>query len=566
MRRNLAFLHIGPRNRSCNPREVMRWFLVLLVACASPHGHDGSRADDGGLVDGDGGVVGGNDASVPGAPLSTPPKLLSGGLYPRAILAANGYIYASLVTGQPNGVFGGSIFESTDDGLTFTRVGGIDDPILNSGDCCATLYELPHALGALPAGTLLWATSVGQGMPTNHMSIVMWASTDHGRTWARQSTIVTAPQPVACNGLSCGLWEPELVLLDNGTLVCHFSDETSAAHSQYLAERTSTDGVTWSASRATVAPTASASRPGMANVRRMANGTYVMSYEVCGTDACNVHIRTSANGVDWGDPNDIGPRPTTVDGRYFVHAPTLAFDATDGANGRFFLVGQLAGGGTPQENGSILLANTESTSRAWYELAAPVAVPNAYDNFCPNYSSPLLPLDHGAAVLEIATRYDGTACNAYFARGPLRGTGDATGVADGSRYRLVSVMSSLCVDVTGGSAAAGTQIQQYACTGNIAQNWTLAKNADGRYALRSQISGLCLAATGDTAGATVQQLACDGSAAQAWTLDNVGRGYFRLVRGGNCLDVSGGSLDSGAHIQQWTCNNLSPQIWHLEPS
>lgn len=537
----------------------MRWLLVFLVACASPHAHvTGDAAVDDAVVAG--------DALAPdAAPVFTSPTLLAGGLYPRAIAASNGAIYASLVTGQPNGVFGGSIFESTDDGVTFTRVGGIDDAILNTGDCCATLYELPRALGTLPAGTLLWATSVGQGMPTNQMSIMMWASTDHGRTWARQSTIVAAAQPVSCGGLSCGLWEPELVMLDDGTLVCHFSDETSAAHSQYLAERRSSDGVTWSASRATVAPTNSAARPGMATVRRLPSGTYVMSYEVCGTDACNVHVRSSADGWDWGDPNDIGARPTTVDGRYFVHAPTLAYDATDGANGRFFLVGQLAGGGTPEENGSILLANTESATHSWYELAAPVPVPDAYDNFCPNYSSPLLPLDHGAAVLEIATRYDGNACNAYFARGSLRGTRDATGITDGSRTRLVSVMSALCLDVTGGSAAPGTPIQQYACNDNAAQNWTFARNTDGTFALRSQISGLCLAATGDDAGAAVQQLPCDGGAAQSWTVENVGRGYFRLVRGGNCLDVSGGSVDSGAHIQQWTCNELSPQIWHVEP-
>jgi hypothetical protein len=530
----------------------MRYLLVVLVACSSPHtlGDGHARLADGGGT---------------GAPLSTPPTLLAGGLYPRLILASNGLIYASLVMTQPNGVFGGSIFESTDDGMSFTRVGGIDDPILNTGNCCATLYQLPRALGALPAGTLLWATSVGQKMPTNHMSIVMWASSDFGRTWTRQSTIVAAAQPLSCGGLSCGLWEPELVMLDDGTLVCHFSDETSAAHSQYLAERRTTDGINWSASNASVAPTDETARPGMANVRRMPNGTYVMSYEVCGTDACNAHVRTSSDGWNWGDPNNIGARPTTVDGRYFQHAPTLAYDATEGANGRFYLVGQVVGGGTPQENGSILLANTESATQSWYELAAPVAVPKAFDNYCPNYSSPLLPLDQGAAVLEIATRYDGNTCNAYFARGPLRGTGSATGITSGSTYRLVSVMSSLCLDITNGSSAAGTPLQQWSCNATASQNWTFASNADGTFTLHSQKNGLCLAATGDTAGAAVQQLACNGSAAHAWNVENVGLGYYRLVRGGNCLDVTGGSTTAGTHIQQWTCNDLSPQIWHLEP-
>jgi hypothetical protein len=258
-----------------------------------------------------------------------------------------------------------------------------------------------------------------------------------------------------------------------------------------------------------------------------------------------VHVRSSPDGWSWGDPNDIGPIPTGIDGRFFRHAPTLAFDPTFGANGRFFVVGQLAIGG---DNGQILLANTESATHGWYELDAPVPVPDAYDNFCPNYSSPLLPLDHGLAVLEIATRWDGTACNAYFARGPLRGTGDATGVSDGARYRLASVMSSLCLD-------AGTQ---QPCA---AQDWTFTRAADGTFSL--QQGDRCLTTTGVGSPATMQP--CDGGAAQAFSVENVGRGYYRLTQAGSCLDVSGGSIAPGAAIQLWTCNDLSPQIWHLEP-
>jgi hypothetical protein len=282
-----------------------------------------------------------------------------------------------------------------------------------------------------------------------------------------------------------------------------------------------------------------------------------------------VHVRRSPDGWSWGDPDDLGPIPATVDGRSFRHAPTLAFAPEPGANGRFYLVGQLAIGGTAAENGSILLANTEAATHGWYELDAPVPVPDAYDNFCPNYSSPLLPLDHGTAVLELATRYDGDACDAYFARGPLRGTGDAAGITDGARYRLVSVMSALCLDVRGGSTTPGTAIQQWTCNENAAQNWTFVEAADGTFSLRSQVSGLCLSVTGalDAAGAAIAQAPCDGGPAQAWVVEGVGRGYARLVHAGHdlCLDVSGGSVAAGTAIEQWTCNDLSPQIWHLEP-
>lgn len=484
-------------------------------------------------------------------------------MYPRVIRTNNGVIVASIVSPVGNGL-GGTILQSTDDGTSFSVIGHIDDPVTATGLCCATLYELPHAVGTLAAGTLLWAASIGGDTPTQPMKIIAWSSSDGGQTWSRLPTIAIAGVPRSRGGI----WEPEFSQLADDTLVCHYSDETDPAHSQKLVEVRTPDAVTWSGPASTVAITTFGQRPGMANVRRLPSGTFVMSYEICGVagDNCTAHLRMSTDGWNWGNANDPGLRPATVDGKHFAHAPTLAWSPTPGAAGRFYMIGQLvldAAGNVAPENGSVVLANTEGGVQHWYEVSAPVPVPAAYDNFCPNYSSPLLPLDDGRFGLEIASRWDGATCQAYFARGPLRGTGDATGAQLGQRYRLVNLLSGLCLDVSGGSVAPGTSIQQWTCNGQSPQNWTPTKVTGGGVTLRAQNSGLCLTSA-DAPGSGIVQQPCDDGPPQTWTLRGVGLGYYVLGHAGNCLDDTGGSATAGTPMQLWSCNDLSPQIWHLE--
>jgi hypothetical protein len=305
----------------------------------------------------------------------------------------------------------------------------------------------------------------------------------------------------------------------------------------------------------------------MANVRTLPNGTYVMTYELCGTatDSCAVHLRLSTDGWSWGDPNDPGLRPATVDGMHFAHAPTIVWSDRPGANGRFYLVGQMVydgAGNVAPENGSVVFANTEGGVQQWYEIPAPVPIAAPYDNYCPNYSSSIVPLDEGRIGLEIATQWDGKVCRAYFARGALLGSGDSAGVKSGDRKRLVNVMSGLCLD------AAGAAIVQGTCNNQSPQNWTFVGASNGSFSLQAENTGLCLAVAGGTIKATagIQQQSCDGSAAQSWTLRNVGVSYYVLAQyaGALCLDDSGGSTSAGTAMQLWTCNDLSPQIWHLE--
>lgn len=48
-----------------------------------------------------------------------------------------------------------------------------------------------------------------------------------------------------------------------------------------------------------------------------------------------------------------------------------------------------------------------------------MSVPEAYDNYCPNYSSALAPTVDNTGVLEIASAYVGSDCRSFFASGRL---------------------------------------------------------------------------------------------------------------------------------------------------
>lgn len=351
-------------------------------------------------------------------------------MYPRGIRlqhsgAANGRIIASVTTFTARGGEAG-IFESTDKGATFAQIASVPVSERNgqNGLCCGTLYELPQAVGELARGTLLYAASVGQDAgPERRMALDIWHSPDHGRTWSFLSA-----GAVAAN--SGGLWEPEFSVDAAGRLVCHYADETDALDgTQRLVRVVSTDGVTWGDRSYTVQSKPGAARPGMPIVRKLADGTYFMTFEVCarpGQYDCAVYSRTSADGWNWGDPTDRGDIITSTSGRYFAHAATIARvdDGTPG--GALLLVGQLlkeADGSLSAGNGKTIFVNRRRGG-PWTEIPAPVEVPDAYNNYCPNYSSSLVPLAGGRTFVELASDYapDGV-CKTYFGTGRIAAGG-----------------------------------------------------------------------------------------------------------------------------------------------
>jgi hypothetical protein len=165
----------------------------------------------------------------------------------------------------------------------------------------ANLYQRPDGVILLAMRSLVNGSSY---------RINVYQSGDDGNSWQFLST-VDRNEAEAKPG---GFWEPFLLGLPGGRIVCFYANETHStgkpAYSQITSERISTDGgATWGAEIFAVAQPGAA-RPGEPNVAQTADG-YVLFYEVCGTENCVGHTSFSTDGVSW--PGNIGPAiPNTV--------------------------------------------------------------------------------------------------------------------------------------------------------------------------------------------------------------------------------------------------------------
>jgi photosystem II stability/assembly factor-like uncharacterized protein len=281
-----------------------------------------------------------------------------GALYGRAMQTSNGKMYATFEQ-YTTGVSTFPIYESKDSGKTWSKVGDVKDTYKGWGMRWEPhLYQLPQAIGAMPAGTLLCA---GLVLPYDESKceIDMYKSNDEGRTWTYVSTVAVGKKPVPGDD---PVWEPYLMVVNN-KLYCFYSDERDAAYGQKLVHQSTTDGVTWSSTVNDVA--LSGLRPGMVVVTQMPNGNYLMTYEIIGTPS-GAYYKTSSNIESW-TPADKG---TVFDaGGSSPYAVTM--------NGTVIL----SSAGTNK-----LFTNTNNGSGSWTQINAPVG--NAY-------SRCLVPLNNG---------------------------------------------------------------------------------------------------------------------------------------------------------------------------
>ncbi|CAM05071.1 BNR repeat protein [Saccharopolyspora erythraea NRRL 2338] len=355
-----------------------------------------------------------------------------GSSYPRLVRLehgpAKGRVLASMTT-YVDRAGRAVIYQSDDDGRSFQQAGEIRDPEGENekGMCCSTLYELPQRVGDMPAGTLLWAGTAGIGADADvrEASIRLWRSDDQGRTWRFLSTIVDAPR-------GPGVWEPEFTVSEDGDLVAFYSDDGDPKHDQKMVQVRSRDGVNWTDVKETIKNDKFTVRPGMAGVRQLPDGTYVMVYEVCNYDPdhiCTVHMRKSEDGWDWGDPYDLGTEITSDTGAQPLGTPTIAWAPGPGRNGRLLLAYQLLAldrGGLAPGNGRTLLVTDDPANpgKPWREMPAPVHIKYNHGNTCRNFSPSVVPTEDGESVIHVTTdfeKYIGGPCEAWFGVGPIDG-------------------------------------------------------------------------------------------------------------------------------------------------
>jgi hypothetical protein len=480
--------------------------------------------------------------------------------YPRMVQLSHG---ASATNGHIVASTDGNIFVNPMNGTGFTFTGTVPSQYgyhLGSG----TLYELPQTVGSLQAGTLLYAATYYYGS-TRNTAIEVNTSTDGGQTWNYSS------MPVSGAGyVGHGFWEPQFTVANDGALVMFWSDETDSCCSQKLSQIRTYNGTTWQDRSNTVASGIQADRPGMAVVTKLPSGVYFMSYELCGPASCTAVSRTSTDGWNFGDPGNTGTKIQTASGQYFQHAPTNVWSPSVlGINGALLLIGQQlfdSTGVVDPNSGSQMFVNLSSDgSGTWYTIAAPGKVPNPPDNYCPNYSTALLPLNNGGTIAELSSSYnDKGQCVSFLSSETWNNL-----PKDGTYYSLQNQHSNLCL---GGGTTSSSPAVQTTCTdsnGVLDQYWQLHSQGRGWFTLESNKS-LCLDNAGgsNTPGNKVVVWTCTGNNTnQNWQFRDLGNGQFFTVwnqAGQLPLDDTGGSTTPGNQLEIWIDNSLDAERWVLQ--
>ncbi|POH67819.1 MULTISPECIES: sialidase family protein [Cryobacterium] len=459
------------------------------------------------------------------------------------------------------------IYRSTNGGTSWSQVSTISSNTPGWDIEAPTLFEVPRTIPGLNQGDILAAgTSWSVGNYTTQ-KVEVFKSTDKGLTWQYLSNCTqTFGLP---NSWGHGIWEPTFLVADDNTLACFISDErpaNSATSNQIIGHYTSTNGgVSWSGTitQDVAFPSDNLRRPGMQTFAELPNGQFVMSYEMCrdatnADHACEVYIKFSADGLNWGPLDTPGTLVTTSDGRELLHTPYISWISGGGANGTILISGQRVVSGPTgnktvlAESGSVLFQNTNLGAGPWTELEAPVTV-NPTGGYaagvpaCPGYSTPAIPRENGTSFVYFAAtlRQGTTQCELKVGIGALPGP---TGAISGPGGK--------CVDVDTNTADAGRAVQLYTCGVATGQRWSV--SADGTI----RAFGKCLDVTnnGTANFSPVQTWDCiAGAGAQQWIPQT--NGSFRNPQSGRCLDLPQGNLADGTDLQIYDCNGLWTQRW-----
>jgi hypothetical protein len=224
----------------------------------------------------------------------------------------NGYVYGDAhgLEWQGNAL---QVARSTDGCRSWSVIATLrgDNRDLDNGE----IIQLPNGELRMAFRSVRWQQSY---------RICIWRSVDGGITWRSLSQAdANEGFPGSLGNPDKGVYEPDFCLLDDGTLALFYSSEKhvteNPAYSQIVSEKISNDGGRTWGNEIWVAwdPNASAERPGMPVVTKMANGQYLVVFEVVGSHQANVFCKTSNDGKTWN--SGLGkPVPGQTGGPYVV--------------------------------------------------------------------------------------------------------------------------------------------------------------------------------------------------------------------------------------------------------
>ncbi|PZR28119.1 MAG: hypothetical protein DI535_08160 [Citrobacter freundii] len=196
---------------------------------------------------------------------------------------------------EPDGGLELEVAQSEDNGRTWKAISIISDPGRDLDN--AQLIELPDKSILLSCRSVRWQESY---------RLYVYRSADNGRTWTKLSTIdANEGKPGELGKPDKGVYEPHFYFLQDGRLSVMYASEIhvadSISYSQIISQKVSDDyGKTWGPEIwVAYEPGHPLSRPGMPVWTRMKNGEYIVVYEICGPEKCNVFYKTSKDGTNW---------------------------------------------------------------------------------------------------------------------------------------------------------------------------------------------------------------------------------------------------------------------------
>jgi hypothetical protein len=136
----------------------------------------------------------------------------------------------------------------------------------------------------------------------------------------------------------------------------------------------------------------------------------------------------------------------------------------------------------------------------------------------------------------------------------------------GRQFGIIAVHSGKALDVPSASQR-GAVLSQWSWSGSANQLWQFQRLRRDTYRIQSVSTGLCMDVSDESRqqAARVVQWNWNGGPHQRWRLIEMARGIYRLQprHSDMCLDVNQSSWDDGAYIQQWPCNGGANQQWEL---
>ena len=149
----------------------------------------------------------------------------------------------------------------------------------------------------------------------------------------------------------------------------------------------------------------------------------------------------------------------------------------------------------------------------------------------------------------------------------------ASALTNNALYTIQNVNSGMYMEVTGGTAANGTNVQQWGAYEAASHNtWKVKYAGNGYYKLYSQVGDgntylldITNASTADGANIQIyEDTQCDAQLFKfVKASDGLYRIYTKVTTDASCVEVADASTASGANVQQWEDNGHNCQLWRL---